>query len=90
MVPPQPGATMTVPRADSVPSGSDATDSRAHNAKPGALSAGSRGVMGLEGLNLTSSSASDTRVSIVSSDKKNVKLESGTQLVLLISEQSKK
>ena len=79
----------TVPRPNSVPT-SNAGDSRTHNVQTGALSTGSRGVFGIDGLNLTSNDANGTRVSVLSSDKKNVKLESGTQLVLLISEQDKK
>jgi hypothetical protein len=53
----------------------------------GRLTAQSQGVVGLEGLPLQSSASSDTQAAVVTSDKKNVKLNSGTQLVLRVSAQ---
>lgn len=83
-----PTGVRAIPGPDSVPNNTDNGNSRAPNGQNGALSSGSRGVMGLEGMRLTPSGATGTRECIVSSEKKNVKLESGTQLVLLIAEQS--
>ncbi|HET7872884.1 MAG TPA: hypothetical protein VFL42_10270 [Terriglobales bacterium] len=85
-----PTGVRTVPGPDSVPSSTDNGNSRANNGQNGAVSSGSRGVIGLEGMHLASSSESGKRVSVVTSDKKTVKLESGTQLVLLISNERKK
>jgi hypothetical protein len=53
----------------------------------GRLTAQSQGVIGLEGLQLESSASSNTQAAVVTSDKKNVKLNSGTQLVLRVSAQ---
>jgi hypothetical protein len=78
----------TVPGPNTVPSSGDANN-RASKEETGALSSGSRGVIGLEDLRLTSS-GSGASASVLISEKKNVKLESGTQMVLLISEQDKK
>lgn len=48
----------------------------------GALTSGSRGVIGLQGLTLNLSSAADAQTSVISSATHNVKLESGTQMIL--------
>ena len=53
----------------------------------GRLTAQSQGVVGLEGLRLESAASSDTQAAVVTSDRKNVKLNSGTQLVLRVSAQ---
>lgn len=54
----------------------------------GVLSNASRGVIGLEGLTLISGGGS-VPASVLSSAKKNVKLESGTQLLLQVAGQAK-
>jgi hypothetical protein len=59
-------------------------ESGSGNAEPsaqGVLNSASRGVIGMEGLSLDSN-ASSAPASILRSTKKNVKLESGTQLLL--------
>jgi hypothetical protein len=49
----------------------------------GQLTSNSRGVFGLEGLNLNSAAASDTQGSVITSAGKNVHLDSGTQMLLV-------
>lgn len=53
----------------------------------GRLSAQSQGVVGLEGVQLQSAASGDAQAAVVTSDQKNVKLNSGTQLVLRVSAQ---
>ena len=52
----------------------------------GSLSGASRGVVGLKGLTLNSaaSGSTSTQASVISSTTQNVKLDSGTQMVLLV------
>jgi hypothetical protein len=51
----------------------------------GALMSTSRGVVGLQGLTLNSASAAGAQTSVISSTTQNVKLESGTQMILQVS-----
>ena|SRR5438128_3034193 len=46
------------------------------------LSASSQGVVGLQGLSLSATTANNTQASVISSQNKNVKLDSGTQMLL--------
>ncbi len=62
--------------------GTVAGDTTAGVAAGGHLDASSRGVVGLPNLTLSASSGSSTQGSVIASDKGNVKLESGTELVL--------
>ena len=55
----------------------------------GALTSGSRGVIGLQGLSLNSVSAAGAQASVISSATHNVKLESGTQMVLQVTSTAK-
>jgi hypothetical protein len=48
----------------------------------GALASTSRGVIGLQGLTLNSASSTGAEASVISSATQNVKLESGTQMIL--------
>ncbi len=48
------------------------------------LSASSQGVAGLPGLSLSSAAANNTQASVISSQNKNVKLDSGTQMLLRV------
>lgn len=48
----------------------------------GALASTSHGVLGLQGLTLNSASATGAQASVISSATQNVKLESGTQMIL--------
>ena len=48
------------------------------------LSASSQGVAGLPGLSLSSGAANNTQASVISSQNKNVKLDSGTQMLLRV------
>ena len=48
------------------------------------LSASSQGVAGLPGLSLSAAAANNTQASVISSQNKNVKLDSGTQMLLRI------
>jgi len=49
----------------------------------GQLTSNSQGVFGLNGLNLVTSSASDTQGSVITSTGKNVHLDSGTRMLLV-------
>jgi hypothetical protein len=49
----------------------------------GRLSSNSRGVFGLEGINLNSTASNDTQGSLITSTGKNVHLDSGTQMLLV-------
>jgi hypothetical protein len=49
----------------------------------GQLTSNSQGVFGLEGLNLTSAASNSTQGSLITSTSKNVRLDSGTQLLLV-------
>jgi hypothetical protein len=53
----------------------------------GQLSSDSRGVFGLEGLNLNAAASNATQGSVVSSTSRNVHLDSGTQMVLQVVKQ---
>lgn len=55
----------------------------------GALASTSRGIVGLQGLTLNSASAAGAQTSVISSATQNVKLESGTQMILQVSGVSK-
>lgn len=55
----------------------------------GALTSTSRGVVGLQGLSLSSGSAAGAQSSLISSTTQNVKLDSGTQMLLQVSGASK-
>ena len=48
------------------------------------LSASSQGVAGLPGLSLSAATANNTQASVISSQNKNVKLDSGTQMLLRV------
>lgn len=53
----------------------------------GQLTSDSRGVFGLEGLNLNAAAGNATQGSVVSSTSRNVRLDSGTQMVLQVVKQ---
>ena len=55
----------------------------------GALSSASHGVVGIQGLTLSSASVAGAQGSVISSTTQNVKLDSGTQMVLQVSGASK-
>jgi hypothetical protein len=50
----------------------------------GQLTSASSGVIGLQGLNLSSAAANSTQGSLITSVDRNVRLESGTQMVLRV------
>jgi hypothetical protein len=50
----------------------------------GSLSSTSRGVIGLQGLSLNSAASGSAQGSVISSSSRNVKLDSGTQMVLQV------
>ena len=50
----------------------------------GALASNSKGVFGLDGLSLNSAASSATQGSLVVSSTRNIRLESGTQMVLQV------
>jgi hypothetical protein len=52
----------------------------------GHLNAASRGTVGLSGLNLSAAATSSTQGSVITSDSKNVKLDSGTEMVLKVNQ----
>jgi hypothetical protein len=54
----------------------------------GQLTSNSRGLFGLEGLNLNAATASSTQGSLITSTSKNVHLDSGTQLLLMTEAQA--
>ncbi|HLJ87041.1 MAG TPA: hypothetical protein VKZ53_09460 [Candidatus Angelobacter sp.] len=51
------------------------------------LSSASQGVVGLQGLNLSSATSGNAQASVINSATQNVKLDSGTQMVLLVQKQ---
>jgi hypothetical protein len=55
-----------------------------NGAAGGALNSSSHGVIGLQGLNLSSSTSGSAQGSVISSNNQNVKLDSGTQMVLQV------
>ncbi len=50
----------------------------------GALGSSSQGVIGLQGLNLNSATSGNAQASVISSTTQNVKLDSGTQMLLQV------
>lgn len=54
----------------------------------GQLTSNSQGVFGLEGLNLNAAAANSTQGSVITSTNKNVRLDSGTQLLLVAQAQA--
>jgi len=54
----------------------------------GQLTSNSQGVFGLEGINLNAAAASSTQGSLITSTSKNVRLDSGTQLLLVTQAQA--
>ena len=60
----------------------DATTTR--ESANGALSSTSHGVVGLQGMALNAAAAGNAQGSVISSADRNVKLDSGTQMVLQI------
>ena len=54
------------------------------NSAGGVLGAGSHGVIGMQGLTLNSSASGSAQGSVISSNSRNVKLDSGTQMVLQV------
>jgi hypothetical protein len=61
-----------------------AVNGTVNGAAVGTLSTASRGVVGLQGLNLNSAASNSTQGSVISSPSHNVKLDSGTQMVLQV------
>ncbi len=51
----------------------------------GQLSTNSQGVVGISGLSLSAAAANNTQGSVISSQQRNVKLDSGTQMMLRVS-----
>ena len=62
------------------------TAGAASGAVSGSLSSTSQGVVGLQGLSLSSDSATATHASVVSSSSGNVHLDSGTEMVLRVNQ----
>jgi hypothetical protein len=54
----------------------------------GQLTSNSQGVFGLEGLNLTAAASNNTQGSLITSTSKNVRLDTGTQLLLVTQAQA--
>ena len=50
----------------------------------GQLSGNSQGVVGISGLSLSAAAANNTQGSVVTSQQRNVKLDSGTQMMLRV------
>jgi hypothetical protein len=81
------GGSAASPAASNMPSSSDAsanaqTGSSAH----GPISANTQGIVGISDLNLTSAASKPSQGSLVSSEKNNVKLESGTLMLLRVNQ----
>ncbi|HEY7615845.1 MAG TPA: hypothetical protein VH744_03505, partial [Terriglobales bacterium] len=64
--------------------GSVAGTTSAGGSVGGHLGASSRGVVNMPGLSLAASASNSTQGSVITSDKKNVKLDSGTEMVLKV------
>src|SRR5208282_5635603 len=73
------GPPSAQPPAGGVGSGSRTTS----EANSAALGPNSHGVLGLRGLTLTTAPANNAMVSVLTSDGKNVHLDSGTQFLLV-------
>ena len=58
----------------------------AGGAVSGSLSSTSRGVVGLQGLSLSSDTSTSTQASVISSSTGNVHLDSGTEMVLRVNQ----
>jgi hypothetical protein len=67
-----------------VNTGLGATGSAAGLNSAGQLTSASSGVVGLQGLNLSSAASHSTQGSLITSAERNVRLESGTQMVLRV------
>jgi len=67
-----------------VNSGVSAAGNAAGLNSAGQLTSASSGVVGLQGLNLSSAAANSTQGSLVTSAERNVRLESGTQMLLRV------
>jgi hypothetical protein len=90
------GGGMNAPQPSSMPStvGATTTPSGPVNnpttgpgggtagAAAGTLTSSSQGVIGLRGLSLTHETSGNARGSVITSDRENVKLDSGTQIIL--------
>src|SRR5207253_10332583 len=50
----------------------------------GQLSGNSQGVVGISGLSLSAAAANNTQGSVITSQQRNVKLDSGTQMMLRV------
>jgi hypothetical protein len=81
------GGSTAPPAASNMPSSTGAsanaqTGSSAH----GPISANTQGIVGISDLNLTTAASKPSQGSLISSEKNNVKLESGTLMLLRVNQ----
>jgi hypothetical protein len=75
----------SAPQVPTMPTSSMPSDSHTGSVAPGTISASTQGVVGISNLKLTPAS-SPSQGSLVSSEKNNVKLESGTLMLLRVNQ----
>jgi hypothetical protein len=75
------------PAASNMPSSAGASaDAQTGSNAHGPISANTQGIVGISDLNLTTAASKPNQGSLVSSEKNNVKLESGTLLLLRVNQ----
>jgi len=79
---PQPSSMPSTVGTQNYPSGSGGSSNSSGNAGAGTLSSASQGVIGLKGLTLNPEASGNAPGSVITSDRENVKLDSGTQMIL--------
>lgn len=72
-------------QAPQAPSAGETNETQANNS-PGPITANTKGVVGIPNLTLTAAGSTSGQGSVLSSEKNNVKLESGTMLLLRVNQ----
>jgi hypothetical protein len=80
------GNTAAVPAPSAPPTPSESSDTRAAANERPAITANTQGVIGVANLKLTATAPNPGQGSLVSSEKDNVKLESGTLMLLRVNQ----
>jgi hypothetical protein len=81
------GGSAAPPAASNMPSSAGASaDAQTGSSAHGPISANTQGIVGISDLNLTTAASEPSQGSLVSSEKNNVKLESGTLMLLRVNQ----
>jgi hypothetical protein len=81
------GSGAASPAASNMPSSSDpSANAQTGSSAHGPISANTQGIVGISDLNLTTAASKPSQGSLVSSEKNNVKLESGTLMLLRVNQ----